>query len=143
MYNNFNFGVGELIAAFIIGIISLIVFILYLLSLQKALKHCSAESRTTSPGSVWLMLIPIFNLIWQFILVIKISESLHNEFTKRNIPEDPHPGKTIGLTYCILVICSIIPFLGFLASIAALVCWIIYWVKISGFSNKLLQPVAA
>jgi len=33
--------------------------------------------------------------------------------------------------------CGIIPFLGVLCSLGALVCWIMYWLKIAGFSKKL------
>jgi hypothetical protein len=135
-----NIGAGEILI--VIGIV-LIPAIFFLLTLQKALERCSVESRTTTPGSVWLLLIPLFNLVWQFIIVSKISESLHNEFTKRNIPEDPQPGKSIGIAYCVLGICSIIPLIGILTSIAALVCWIVYWVKIAGYSNKLSQPIIA
>jgi hypothetical protein len=115
--------------------------ILFLLTLQKALERCSVECQTTTPGSVWLSLIPLFNIIWSFILVTRISESLHNEFIKRNIPEDPEPGKSIGIAFCILGLCSMIPMIGIFISWAALVCWILYWVKISGYSNKLMMPL--
>lgn len=140
-----NFGAGEIVLLVILIVLG-IMFIpgfFFLLTLQKALKLCSIESRKTSPGSVWFLLIPLFNLVWQFILVSRISESLHNEFTKRNILEDPHPGKSIGIAYCALGVCSIIPFIGILTFIPALICWIIYWVKIAGYSNKLIQPVTA
>jgi hypothetical protein len=134
-------GLGAIV---IIGIvIALIPAIFFLLTLQKALQRCSPESRTTSPGSVWLMFIPLFNIIWQFLLVIKISESLHNEFTKRNMNEEPNPGKTLGLASCILGLIGIIPVIGMLTSVAGLVCWIMYWVKIAGYSNKLAQPQVA
>lgn len=123
--------------------IALLIGILYIATLQKALNRCSIDSRTISPGSVWLLLIPFFNIVWQFVLVSKISESLHNEFTKRNINADPQPGKSIGLAYCILSVGSIIPVLGGLTSLASFICWIIYWYKISGYSEKLEQPVLA
>jgi hypothetical protein len=115
--------------------------IFYLLTLQKALERCSAESRTASPGSVWLMLIPLFNLIWNFILVGEISRSLRNEFNRRGTPGiEAHPGKNIGLAMCILAPCGIIPGIAFFASIAGFICWIIYWVKISGYSRLLMAP---
>jgi hypothetical protein len=136
-------GAAEITLLLVIIGIFLIPVILYLLTLQKAIERCSVESRTISPASVWLVLIPLFNIVWQFIMVIRISETLNNEFTKRNIPEDPQPGKTIGLAYCILGLCGFIPIIGIFTSIAALVCWIVYWVKIAGYSNKLEQPVLA
>ena len=39
---------------------------------------------------------------------------------------------------CILTVCSVIPFLGILTGMAAMVCWIIYWVKIFGYSGALI-----
>ncbi|MGQ9799909.1 MAG: hypothetical protein ACUVRG_11600 [Ignavibacterium sp.] len=138
-----NLGAGEILLILIVIGLLKIPYIFFLLTLQKALERCSVESRTTTPGSVWLLLIPLFNLVWEFIIVSKISESLHNEFTKRNIPVEPHPGKSIGIAYCVLDVLSIIPFIGILTYVAALICWIIYWVKISEYSNKLIQPINA
>ncbi|MDO8301735.1 MAG: hypothetical protein Q7T18_00685 [Sedimentisphaerales bacterium] len=59
--------------------------------------------------------------------------------------EDEEPGKKLGLAYAILAICSIIPFVGFLAGIGSLVCFIMYWVKIAGYSKQLdsQSPLAA
>jgi len=138
---------SEIAAAGIIVIIgcllavALIPGIFFILTLQKALQRCSPESRTTSPGTAWLLLVPLFNIIWQFILVSRMSESLHNEFIKRNIEEEPAPGKAIGIAFCILNICGIIPIIGIVASVCGLVCWIVYWVKIAGYSGKIAQSV--
>lgn len=121
----------------------LVVAIFFLLTLQKTLQRCAPESRTMEPGQVWLMLIPLFNIVWQFIVVQRISASLANEYRRRNIPIEPEPGKMIGLAYCILGVCGIIPILGILASIACLVCWIIYWVKIGGYSENISMPYTA
>jgi len=41
------------------------------------------------------------------------------------------------LAMCILAIISIIPYIGILFGLAGFICWIIYWVKISGYSAKL------
>jgi glycopeptide antibiotics resistance protein len=120
--------------------VALVPFIFYLLTLQKSLKRCSLENRAMEPGMVWLMFIPLFNLVWHFFMVNNIAKSLALEFQKRGIAEEPKPGYTIGLTMCILGACSIIPILGALCSLGAFVCWIIYWIKISGFSAKISQP---
>jgi hypothetical protein len=122
--------------------ICLIPEILFVLTLQKALQRCSPQNRTISPGSAWLMLIPLFNLVWDFILVSQVSATLEREFRSRNIPVEPSPGKNVGLAWCILAAGAIIPFLGVLSFIGALVCWILYWVKIAGFSSTLAAPIA-
>jgi hypothetical protein len=55
------------------------------------------------------------------------------EFQKRGMVEDPAPGKGLGLAMCILnLICGPV----------GLICWIIYWVKIAGYSSKLAGPAA-
>ena len=65
--------------------IGLAITILFLLTLSKALRRCAPENRTMEPGMVWLYLIPIFNLYWQFVTVNRVSESLKNEFYARGI----------------------------------------------------------
>jgi hypothetical protein len=129
---------GFMTVTFIVFLVlGIITAIFYLLMLQTALNRCAPESRAMNPGMVWLMLIPLFGLVWQFFIVINVAKSLSAEFQKRGLAEEPQPGKTIGLALCILGCCSIIPLLGVLCSLGALVCWIIYWVKIAGFSAKL------
>jgi hypothetical protein len=129
--------VGFLIGFAIIFAIFLIPAIFFNLTLQKALNRCAPENRAMQPGMVWLLLIPLFNLVWQFLVVINVAKSLGAEFQKRGMAEEPEPGKTLGLVMCILVCCGIIPYLGVLCSIGALICWIMYWVKIAGYSSKL------
>ncbi len=116
----------------------LIPAIFYLLTLQKALAKCSPASRTMEPGMVWLCLIPLFTLIWNFFVVMALGKSLGNEMARRGIPNlEPLPGQPVGLAMSICVCCSIIPVLGTLASLAALALWILYWVKIAKYSSML------
>ena len=113
-------GLGMLTVALVVIAIMLVPAIFYLLTLQKTLNRCSPECRAMNPGMVWLMLIPLFNVVWQFFVVIKIAKSLGAEFQKRGLAKDPNPGQTLGL-----------------------VCWILYWVKIAGYSGRIAAPPAA
>jgi hypothetical protein len=115
----------------------LLIMVFYLLTLQKALTRCAPENRAMAPGMVWLQIIPLLGMVWQFFNVINIAKSLGAEFQKRGMAEDPEPGKKLGLVMCILVCCTVIPILGLLASIGALICWVMYWIKIAGYSKKL------
>jgi hypothetical protein len=132
---------GAILLMVLIGVcIGLTILILYLLTLQNTLKEVSIENQKMPPGQVWLMLIPLFGIVWHFIVVNRIADSLKAEFAKRGITgEEDRPGFGIGITHCILNCCSIIPFLGVLAGLGHLVCWIIYWVKIHGYKTKLQQ----
>jgi hypothetical protein len=118
---------------FIVCAILLVPKIFYLLTLQKAFNRCSPECRAMQAGMVWLMLIPLFSLVWHFFVVLNMAKSLAAEFQKRGIAEDPSPGQTLGLVMCIgNLICGPV----------GLICWIIYWVKIAGYSSKIAAPPA-
>ncbi len=124
--------------------IGIVVSIFYILTLSRALNKCSATSRTIQAGTLWLLLIPLFNLIWNFFVVLGIARSLGNELRARNISGvDPEPAKSIGLAMSICGACSIIPLLGILAALPYLVLWFVYWVKVRDFSQLLDQPQTA
>jgi len=127
----------------ILAAIVLLPTIFFLLTLQKALSRCEPGSRTMVPGQVWLCLVPVFNLIWTFFVVNAISDSLHREFTRRGMAEEPQPGRSLGMALAILAVISVVPILGFVTGVAALVCWILYWIKIAGYSEKIAQPFVA
>jgi len=128
---------GTQLFAFLGPILVLAPGIFYILTLRNALLKCSPESRTIDPGKIWLLLIPIFNLGWHFVVILNMASSLRREFALRGIPvPDPEPGKMLGLAMCILMVCPI-PLFAVLLIPAGLVCWIIYWVRISGYSKAL------
>ena len=129
-------GIGIVIILFT-ALIGIVVAVLYLLNLQNLLKRISVENRVVEPGNVWLMLIPIFNLVYAFILYPKISESVKNEFLKRGLSDSGDYGKSLGTAMAVLGLCGFIPSLGGFAGIADLVIWIIYWVKMSEYKSKL------
>ena len=72
-------GIGILTIVLIVFAILLVPFIFYLLTLQKALSRCSPGCRAMNPGMVWLMLIPLFHIVWQFFVVLNMpSRSMRN-----------------------------------------------------------------
>jgi hypothetical protein len=128
---------------FITFCVFLIPAILYILTLQKALLKCAESSRTMQPGMVWLLLVPLFNIVWNFFVVFGIANSLKNEFARKGIPtSEPLPGQPIGLAMSICACCGFIPIFGLLAGIAYLVLWIIYWIKVADFSRRLDESSA-
>jgi hypothetical protein len=129
-------GLASLIALIIIGII-LIPVIFYLITLQNILRAISPESRKMAPGQVWLLLIPIFGIIWNFILVNRIADSIRTELQRKGMGTTERPAHKIGMAMCILSCFTWLRLLGVLASLATLICWIIYWVKISEFKKKI------
>ena len=125
------------------AIIFLVIFIIpvcfFLLTLQNTLKIISPENRKMSPGNVWLILIPLFGMAWQFIMVRRIADSISEECVRLNIDvKEKMPTYTIGLIYCISSIIFLIPITKTVGSIAALVTWIMYWIKVNQYRKLLI-----
>jgi hypothetical protein len=129
---------------------AIVVLVFYLLTLQKALNRVSRRNRLMEPGLVWLQLIPVFNIVWNFFIVTRIPDSLRNEFRDRDRDDGSDYGRTIGLTYAILVVVAIpfqvlsnlsrSPVVGLIllpVALANLVLFILFWVKIAGYSARL------
>ena len=61
-------GIMELIVVLFFVIAFFLPVVFYLITLQSTLNEVSLKNRRMNPGEVWLMLIPIFGLVWQFIM---------------------------------------------------------------------------
>jgi Domain of unknown function (DUF4328) len=129
--------VSGIMALFVFAV-AIVVIVLYILTLSRALNKCSAAARTIQPGTLWLLLVPFVNLVWNFIVVLGMAKSLGNEFRARNAHQvEPEPGKSIGIAMAACAACAVIPVVGIAAGLAYLVLWILYWVKMAEFSRKL------
>ena len=136
------------VGLFLLGI--LVVYIFFLIEQQNLLKVIQPENRLMKPGEVWLQLIPLFNFVWQFIVVIRISDSIQREYASwendnvLGLPDaqvahvlNTRPTYEIGIAYCVLNCCQLIPLVRTFAGIAGVVCWIIYWVRLVEFRRSI------
>ena len=141
----YNLIAGFIALAIFIAMGFLIVYILFLNSLSSALKCVSPINRKISPGLVYLMFIPIFNLIWVFILVNNIADSLQAEYKSRNIPCNNRPTFDVGIGYAITTVISVfmfwLPVVNLILSVVVLVLWISYWIDVSKHT-KILESQA-
>lgn len=133
-----------LFAGWAIGfwLIGLVIGILYMITLFNVLNAVAPANRKLEPGLVFLLLIPLFNLIWNFIVVGKLRDSLQAEYAARDLQGDGF-AYGVGLAMSILAICSIIPILGVLSALAGFICWIIFWVKMAGYRKTLMASAGA
>jgi hypothetical protein len=123
-----------IIIALIIALVGLFLLpqIFFLLTLQKALSRCQPRNRTMSPGLVWLDLVPLVNIVWTFVAVIRVAESLKNEFRDRGMHRRKEDyGYGLGIAAYVALIVVGLP--GFIV-------WIIYWVKIANLSKRIAHP---
>ncbi|MBU2885777.1 hypothetical protein KO507_08385 [Gilvimarinus agarilyticus] len=124
-------------------LIFIVIFVLYMLSLSKALRLAGPQNRKMEPGLVWLNLIPLFNMGWIIFTVLKVSEAINNKHTENGTPDPSEGAKTIGLLYTIFALLTLIPILGMFLGLASLILWIVYWVKVSGYNNAMQQMTSA
>jgi hypothetical protein len=120
-------------------LIGLVIEIFFLLTLSRCFSQISPANRQMEPGMVWLNLIPCFSAIWIFFTTIRLADSLRAEFYQRQLRGDGDFGRTLGIAFPILQLLGAIPYIGTIFSLAGLVCWIIYWVKIAGYSRQLRE----
>jgi len=121
--------------------IGLTVAIFFYLTLSRCLSRVQPHNRDMEPGQVWLNFIPCFGMVWIFITILRIASSLRKEFEDRGWRSDSESyGQNVGLGYAICALLGAIPYIGFIFSLASLVCFIMYWVQIANFSRQLMEP---
>lgn len=119
--------------------------ILFLLNLHRTLERVDVSNRRMSPGLVWLNIVPIVGFVWLFFTVTSIRNSVRAEFGRRGWQGGGDFGYSIGIAAAALepiayvstwwsdrtAAMSLILWLG------ALVCLIIYWVKVAALKHRL------
>jgi len=124
-------------AALAVGIA---IAVFYCLTLSKALQQVRSGNRDMEPGQVWLVLIPLFNLYWNFKIASDIPSSLRREFRERGMGRSGEDyGAGVGKWYAICCILGFVPIVNYVSGLAQLVLWIIFWIKIAGFSKELRE----
>lgn len=145
MYNNFDATFFAVFGVFIFLIlaVAIVINVFYLLNLQNLLKEIDRKNRLVEPGNVWLMFIPLFNIIYPFILYPKICDSVRNEYQSRGIRKVGDFSRGVGIAMPILTLCGFIPILGGLAGLANLVLFIVFWVKTAEYKGELKRSPKA
>jgi hypothetical protein len=105
--------------------------------LYNALDRIPASFRQMEPAMVWLLLIPCFSWFWNFMVFPKIARSFKAYFDSVQATDVGDCGEKLGLWYSILIVASIIPFLGWFAGVAALVLLILYLIKATELKNRI------
>jgi hypothetical protein len=134
---------------FILAVIGISLLIMFAISivicamLYVAQKRVPPEHQQIEPLTIWLLLIPIFNLVWNFFVFRKIPQSYRSYFNSQGRTDVGDCGEQIGLWYSICMVGSIIPCLNYVAGPAALVLLIIFLVKIYGLRGQIPEAAVA
>ena len=97
--------------------------------------------RKLEPSLVWLLLIPCFNLVWNFYVFPRLADSFKAYFDSVGDTSVGNCGRDVGLGYAICTAASVIPFVGCLTGVVTLVLLILFLVKANELKNRI--PIAA
>lgn len=123
----------------------LLIFVFFYLSLYRTLSLVRPESRKIQPFTVWLLLIPGFKMIWSFIVVTGISNSIREELLSRDYEVTDRPTFFSGLLYAVSLWFDLLVFiipqsqywiLG-VAGLLQIIFFIQYWNKVNWYKNLL------
>ncbi len=123
-------------AAFLI-IIPFVTFIFYIRAISKTIKAIDPEYRTQSPGMAWLLLIPVFNVIWFFFLLKSIKTGFLRMYENKKISQPIVTGYTYGIAMGCCWAAIFIPKLIFIALIPLFVFSIFHWTKLNNARKRI------
>lgn len=98
--------------------------------LMRAYQGIPERHRKLDPHHVWLLLIPVFHMVWCFIAFPRLSDSYKSALAELDPDADVGDcGKGIATAYCILVVASYVSCVGSLAGVGALILLIVFIIK--------------
>lgn len=127
---------NNLFVAFLI-IVPLVAFIFYIRAISKTIKAIDPEYRSQAPGMAWLLLIPVFNVIWFFFLLKSIKNGFLRMYENKRINQPIDTGYVYGIAMGCCWAASFIPKLIFVTLIPMFVFSIIHWTKLNNARKRL------
>jgi hypothetical protein len=132
-------GIGMIVGA----VVGLIVALWMLWFLSDALQRVPPTHRKMHPGQVWLLLIPLFNLIWMFFVYTRIPQSFKSHFDSAGVTGMGDCGKGLGIATGILSLLGIVPVINLIVALPGLIVFIIYLVKIGGLKKRIVLDLTS
>ena len=116
---------GFLTTCLVVGIFGLIASVIYqFMLIYKLWSLIPRERAQTTPGkAIGFLFIPIFSLYWIFVAFHGLAKGLNNEL--KSVAPDKQVSEGLSLTFCILALVSIIPYVNFVTAPANFVIGII------------------
>jgi hypothetical protein len=127
----------HLIIILIVFAVSVALSIIPIVLVYTDYQRIPPRFRKLEPGLVWLLLIPCFSLVWNFFVYPRLAESFKAYFDSVGDGWVGDCGRDLALGYAICAAVSIIPYLGCLTGIAALVLLILFLVKANELKNRI------
>lgn len=113
---------------------------LFAITVKKTILLIAPENRKVKPEAGFWLLVPVYNLAWQFILFAHLADSLAAEYRSRSLElKEDRPLYFTGLMAGVISFAALIPAIAALASTVSLVLYIIYWIKLAEIKKALTR----
>lgn len=126
------------------GIIRIIIWIFFGLTLYRTLKLVKKDNQCILPSQAWFVAVPIFNIYWNFEVAKRLADSLNNEFYDRKVEVEERPTRKWGMIFAWTFLLSNIPLPLFMLTIIGilhLVYFVTYWVKVHEYKTLLRMHI--
>ncbi|MBO9204907.1 MULTISPECIES: hypothetical protein [Niastella] len=144
-----DFGSEAFIQLLLLGIF-FILMVLFVLTQQGTLEFIRPENRLMPPKQVWFQLIPVLGLIWSFVVINKIANSILSElattagdsvFADDPFMESSKPTYKLGISYATCFCLSLlpIPFFKLIIIVLGIILWFAYWYKLIQYKLKIAE----
>jgi hypothetical protein len=114
----------------IVCVISLVVGIIVSYLLYSCFERIPPQHRQMESWQAFLLLIPCFQIVWNFFVLPKLARSYQSYFAEQGRTDVGDCGEQIGLWFAICCVAGYVPMVQYIAGPAALVLGIIYLVKV-------------
>ena len=122
-------------------LIALLIPVLVAAALYFTFRRIPPQHHALSPGLVWLLVIPCFSAVWNFIVFTQLSRSLQRAYRAGGRNDVGDCGFALGIAYAVCVIGAALPILGCVVSVAAVVLLVIYLLKVDRLSRTIPPPL--
>ena len=112
-------------------------FVFYCRTLQQTLRAAAPPNQRMPPWQAWLLLIPVFNIVFWFIAAARIADTIRAEAESRSFVVHARPTYAVGVALAITSALSYLPQLRLVAGLGCVVCWILHWVQVAEWNGKL------
>ncbi|HBG27163.1 MAG: hypothetical protein A2Y10_17080 [Planctomycetes bacterium GWF2_41_51] len=131
--------VGSLLAIIFIGIPAIIAGIVlnYILVYRFWALIQDGKARTTPGIAVGFCFIPFFNIYWLYVAYVGLAKDINLYCRERSI-NGPFVNEGLALTWYILAVVSIIPYVGFVTAIPAIIIHIILMKQFVDISKEII-----
>ena len=133
-------GIGITTIILLIGILPLIagIVISYILLYRYWFIIQDGKTRTSPEKAVGFCFIPFFNFYWLYVAVVGLARDMNLYCDERNIPAK-RISVELAITWYILILCVVIPYVNIVTTIAAFVVEIILYNQFSKVAVKIVE----